>query len=73
MKHLNKTIPIFHPGPANVGVEISRDIMESPLYFGYEQVHNSIFMRMAIIQAVLQNADKLLGIQFAQRTVNDLI
>ena len=73
MERLGKKVPIFHPGPANVGVEISRDIMDCPLYFGYEQVHNSIFMRMAIIQAVLQNADKLLGIQFAKRTVNDLI
>lgn len=68
----NKVIPVFHPGPANVGVEITRDLMESPFYFGYEQVHNSIFMRMAIIQAVLQNADKRLGIQFAGRTIHDL-
>jgi aspartate carbamoyltransferase catalytic subunit len=70
-KH-DKLIPVFHPGPANVGVEISRDLMNSPFYFGYEQVHNSIFMRMAIIQAVLQNADKKLGIQFAGRTIHDL-
>lgn len=70
-KH-GKTIPVFHPGPANVGVEISEDLMASPYYFGYEQVHNSVFMRMAIIQAVLQNADKKLGIQFAGRTIQDL-
>jgi len=73
LKEKGKAIPVFHPGPANVGVEISRDLMESPFYFGYEQVHNSIFMRMAIIQAVLQNADKKLGIQFAGRTITDLI
>jgi hypothetical protein len=30
-------------------------------------------MRMAIIQAVLQNADKKLGIQFAGRTIQDLV
>lgn len=70
-KH-NKLIPVFHPGPANVGVEIGRDLMDGPFYFGYEQVHNSIFMRMAIMQAVLQNADKNLGIQFAGRTIHDL-
>lgn len=72
LKKHNKVIPVFHPGPANVGVEITKDLMESPYYFGYEQVHNSIFMRMAIIQAVLQNADKNLGIQFAGRKVQDL-
>lgn len=72
LKRLEKVIPVFHPGPANVGVEISRDIIESPYYFGYEQVHNSIFMRMAIIQAVLQNSDKKLGIQFAGRKIQDL-
>jgi aspartate carbamoyltransferase catalytic subunit len=73
LRRHNKIIPVFHPGPANVGVEITRDLMDSPFYFGYEQVHNSIFMRMAIMQAVLQNADKNLGIQFAGRTIHDLI
>ncbi len=72
LKRHNKHLPVFHPGPANVGVEITRDLIESPYYFGYEQVHNSIFMRMAIIQAVLQNSDKRLGIQFAGRTIQDL-
>lgn len=71
-KH-NKLIPVFHPGPANVGVEITKDLIDSPFYFGYEQVHNSIFMRMAILQAVLQNADKKTGIQFAGRTIHDLV
>ncbi len=72
LKQHNKIIPVFHPGPANVGMEISKDLMDSPYYFGYEQVHNSIFMRMAIIQAVLQNADKKVGIQFAGRKITDL-
>lgn len=73
LKKHNKVIPVFHPGPANVGVEISKDLIDSQYYFGYEQVHNSIFMRMAIIQAVLQNADKKLGIQFAGRKIKDLV
>ncbi|MCR9203681.1 MAG: aspartate carbamoyltransferase catalytic subunit [Halobacteriovoraceae bacterium] len=73
LKNHKKVIPVFHPGPANVGVEITKDLIDSPYYFGYEQVHNSIFMRMAIIQAVLQNADKKLGIQFAGRTIQDLV
>lgn len=61
LNKLGKRIPILHPGPANVGVEISKDLMDSDLYCGYEQVRNSIYMRMAIIQAVLQNNDKNVG------------
>ncbi|MCP4912955.1 MAG: aspartate carbamoyltransferase catalytic subunit [Oligoflexia bacterium] len=70
-KH-NKKIPIFHPGPANIGVEISEDLIRSQYYFGNEQVHNSVFMRMAIIQAVLQNQDKNVGIKFDGRSIQDL-
>jgi aspartate carbamoyltransferase catalytic subunit len=61
LKKLGKLIPVMHPGPANVGVEISLDLMRSPHYWGYEQVKNSIFMRMAIIQSILQNNDKNVG------------
>lgn len=70
-KH-NKKIPVFHPGPANVGVEISYDLLKSKYYFGYLQVQNSIYMRMAIIQAVLQNTDKNIGISFENRRIEDL-
>lgn len=58
----NKEVPVFHPGPANIGVEISSDIIKSSLYKGYDQVVNSIFMRMAIITAILSNNDKNIGI-----------
>ena len=50
---LNKEIPIFHPGPVNIGVELDLDIIKSQNYKGYEQVKNSIYMRMAIIDAIL--------------------
>ena len=73
LKKLDRHIPIFHPGPANVGVEISHDLIKSKYYFGYEQVQNSIYMRMAIMQAVLQNQDKNAGINFDNRTINDLV
>jgi aspartate carbamoyltransferase catalytic subunit len=72
LKRLDKKVPVFHPGPANVGVEIGEDLMRSKYYFGHEQVKNSVFMRMAIIQAVLQNRDRKLGQRFEDKTVADL-
>lgn len=62
LKKFNKPLPIFHPGPANIGVEISDDLIKSNLYMGHLQVRNSIHMRMAIIQAIIQNKDKTIGI-----------
>ena len=73
LKKHNKVLPVFHPGPANIGVEITKELIDSPYYFGHEQVHNSIFMRMAILQATLQNADKNVGIKFENRKIQDLI
>lgn len=58
---LKKKIPIYHPGPANIGMEIGEDVIHSPFYRGYHQVKNSVPMRMAIIQAILQNGDKSIG------------
>lgn len=52
---LNKELFVYHPGPANIGVEISEDLIHSPLYRGYKQVENSTYMRMAIITAILTN------------------
>ena len=71
MKH-GRPIPVFHPGPANVGVEISQELLKSPWYFGHEQVSNSIFVRMAIIQAILQNNDRNPRIGEMSRTIEDL-
>lgn len=62
LKKMKKPMPIFHPGPANIGVEISKDLIESDLYMGHLQVRNSIFVRMAIIQAILQNKDNTIGL-----------
>ncbi len=73
LKEHNKKIPIFHPGPANVGVEISEDLIKSEYYFGYNQVYHSVFMRMAIIQAILLNADKKVGLQFDKHTIDQLL
>jgi aspartate carbamoyltransferase catalytic subunit len=62
LKKLNKLIPVLHPGPCNVGVEIDHEIMKSSLYKGHLQVFNSVPVRMAIIQSILNNNDKNIGI-----------
>lgn len=59
-KH-NKLIPVLHPGPANIGVEIDQALIKSSLYKGYLQVENSIPVRMAILEAMLLNRDKNIG------------
>jgi aspartate carbamoyltransferase catalytic subunit len=53
-KKLKNNVPVFHPGPVNIGVELSQDVLKSSQYKGYEQVRNSIFMRMAIITAMIK-------------------
>ncbi|MDO9181787.1 MAG: aspartate carbamoyltransferase catalytic subunit [Bacteriovorax sp.] len=61
LKKINKLVPVLHPGPANIGVEIDLALLKSSLYKGYLQVQNSIPMRMAIIQSMLVNNDKNIG------------
>lgn len=58
---LTKKPMILHPGPVNIGVELSQDLINGPLYKGHQQVVNSIYMRMAIIQSLIQNNDKKVG------------
>jgi aspartate carbamoyltransferase catalytic subunit len=62
LKKMNKLVPVLHPGPANIGVELDAGLIKSSLYKGYLQVQNSIPMRMAIIQSMLVNNDKNIGI-----------
>lgn len=62
LKRMNKLIPVLHPGPANIGVELDHALIKSSLYKGYLQVQNSIPVRMAVIQSMLVNNDKNIGI-----------
>jgi aspartate carbamoyltransferase catalytic subunit len=55
LEKLKNPVPVFHPGPVNIGVELSLDVLRSRHYQGYRQVQNSIFMRMAVILAMLEN------------------
>ena len=60
LKSYNKNIPVYHPGPANIGIEIGEDVIKTPIdynglgYLGYQQVKHSLYMRMAIILAMLE-------------------
>lgn len=70
LKKHKKQIPVFHPGPVNIGVELSQDVIDSNLYKGYLQVENSIYMRMAIVASMLQNNDKSIG-KFHESIITD--
>ncbi|MCR9192498.1 MAG: aspartate carbamoyltransferase catalytic subunit [Gammaproteobacteria bacterium] len=46
-------VMIMHPGPINRGVEIDSDVADGPHSYILEQVTNGIFMRMAILEALM--------------------
>ena len=55
LKTINKLLPVYHPGPCNIGVEISRDILQSKIYFGHQQVHHGVFLRTALLSIMLDH------------------
>ena len=48
-------VMVMHPGPINRGVEIDSDVADGPRSFILEQVTNGVFMRMAILEALLSS------------------
>ena len=44
---------VMHPGPLNRGVEIDSDVADGPQSVILEQVRNGVFMRMAVLLAML--------------------
>ena len=72
LKKHNVTLPIFHPGPANIGVEISQELVDSNLWMAHHQVRNSVYMRMAIIEAMVGNGDNKVGAQYRDLSKNIL-
>ncbi|MBO8141658.1 MAG: aspartate carbamoyltransferase catalytic subunit [Firmicutes bacterium] len=44
---------ILHPGPANVGVEIDREVMDDPRARIEEQVTNGVAVRMAVLYLLM--------------------
>jgi len=54
LKYIKKKSIIMHPGPFNLGVEITQDVLKDSRCRIYDQVKNSIFMRMAIIDWLIE-------------------
>lgn len=50
IKLLKQDAIIMHPGPFNVGVELTSDVLEDSRCRIYEQVNNGLYMRMAVIE-----------------------
>lgn len=65
LKKLGREIPLYSPGPANIGVEIDEAAISSNLFVGHRQVENGVYMRMAIIEAMCslnkENVNELPG------------
>ena len=55
IKYAKPKVMIMHPGPINRGVEIDSDIADGENSFILQQVTNGVFMRMAIIEALLNS------------------
>jgi aspartate carbamoyltransferase catalytic subunit len=51
---LKKNTIIMHPGPINHDVELAGDLVEAPKSMFFRQMQNGVFMRMAMIEAVLR-------------------
>lgn len=49
----DKQAKVYHPGPVNIGIELSEDIIQSKYYRGYQQVSCSIDMRAAILALMI--------------------
>ncbi len=48
---------ILHPGPVNVGIEMTEDILYSELSLVERQVTNGVFIRMAILSLLKETRD----------------
>lgn len=53
---------IMHPGPINRGVELASELVESDKSRFKVQMQNGVFMRMAMIEAVMRGR-KLGGLE----------
>ena len=46
----------MHPGPYNRGVELTDEVLADPRSRYVAQVHNGVFVRMAVLEFFLKNA-----------------
>ncbi|KRN33035.1 aspartate carbamoyltransferase catalytic subunit [Liquorilactobacillus mali] len=52
-KKMKKDAIIMHPGPINRGVEIASELVEAPRSRFVKQMQNGVYMRMAMLEAVI--------------------
>ncbi|MFP5459130.1 MAG: aspartate carbamoyltransferase, partial [Bacteriovoracia bacterium] len=45
---------IMHPAPMNRGIEIADELVESARSRIFKQMHNGVFVRMAILESIIQ-------------------
>ena len=54
LKKMKKEALIFHPGPFNLGTEITQDVLEDHRCKIWNQVENGVWVRMAILKRALE-------------------
>jgi len=59
LKLLSDDCLILHPGPTNLGVEITPDVVEDPRAVITEQVTNGVAVRMALLYLLLAGGRKI--------------
>jgi aspartate carbamoyltransferase catalytic subunit len=71
LQSLNRKISVYHAGPANIGMEIDQQTIKSPFYRGALQVQNGVFIRMAMMELMIESAIKTFSKLSHQWDIND--
>ncbi|WP_339062366.1 aspartate carbamoyltransferase catalytic subunit [Tepidibacillus marianensis] len=53
LKHLQPHAIILHPAPVNRGLEMDDEVVDHPQSKIFEQIHNGVWIRMAVIERAL--------------------
>jgi aspartate carbamoyltransferase catalytic subunit len=56
LERLSRDAVIMHPGPYNRGVELTDEVLEDPRSRYVVQVHNGVFVRMAVLEFLINSA-----------------
>jgi aspartate carbamoyltransferase catalytic subunit len=56
LRTLRNDAVILHPGPYNRGVELTDEVLDDPRSRYVEQVHNGVFVRMAVLDLLVNGA-----------------
>ncbi|HEV3086999.1 MAG TPA: hypothetical protein VGX96_07200, partial [Candidatus Elarobacter sp.] len=56
LRSLRGDAVILHPGPYNRGLELTDDVLDDPRSRYVAQVHNGVFVRMAVLDLLVNGA-----------------